>query len=297
MPEPRIAVFTKNATNPNYSAFRLGCDRAAQAKAARTTHHVPATPDDAAQQIALLDAVIAERPDAILISVADDAALAPAVARANQAGIPLISFVNRMHPGRFVSFIGGDDEALGRGIANYLCRSLGGSGDIVIMQGTDTAPTSRDRLRGFHQALVGWPGIRVLASVSGRYQQPDAHAVMADLLPTLPKLDAVLCANDTMALGVLDALAEAGRVAAVTGINGIIPAAQAIGAGRMLASLDYSGFTMGCLATQAALRHLRGEKVPPEIMLPATVIHAGNYQAWLRPIEQRTCPRWDDLVG
>ena len=80
------------------------------------------------------------------------------------------------------------------------------------------------------------------------------------------------------------------------GNNGTIEAAQAVGAGRLLATMDYCGFRMGCVATLAALRHLRGQPVPAEILLPATVIHAGNHAAWLVPVEQRPVPEWGAVV-
>jgi len=54
---------------------------------------------------------------------------------------------------------------------------------------------------------------------------------------------------------------------------------------------------MGCVATEAAIRHLRGERVPAEILLPVQVVDASNCAPWDRPIEQRECPRWEQVVG
>jgi hypothetical protein len=53
---------------------------------------------------------------------------------------------------------------------------------------------------------------------------------------------------------------------------------------------------MGAVAAMAAVRHLRGRTLPREILLPAQVIHSGNYPAWLIPIEQRPLPDWDVMV-
>ena len=64
---PRIAVFTKNRTNPAYEAARLGADRVAERFGATTTHYVPDVPDDVPQQIALIGRAIAERPDAAVL--------------------------------------------------------------------------------------------------------------------------------------------------------------------------------------------------------------------------------------
>ena len=291
----RLAAFTKNGVNPNYQAFLLGVERAAAAEDAVATRHFPPVPDDATQQIALLRRVIAEAPDAIIFAPADDRALEAPVAEAIDGGIPFIGFVNRMK-GDFVSFIGADDVAMGHAAVGAMAAGLHGRGQVVLIEGPDTAPTSRDRGRGFREALLDHPGLHLLDSVPGRYLREPGHDAMVALLARHPRIDGVICANDLMALGALDALDAAGRRALVTGINGTIPAAQAIDAGRLLASIDYDGFRMGAAAAMAALRHLRGAPVPREILLPAQVIRHGNHGPWLVPVEHRPLPGWAELV-
>ena len=119
---------------------------------------------------------------------------------------------------------------------------------------------------------------------------------MAKFLHEHAQIDAVLCANDSMALGALEALNEAGQTAIVIGINGILDAVRQIEAGKILASVDFNMFKIGCTATRAALRHLKGEPVPDKIMLPADIIDKTNYKAWLVPVDQRPCPEWADVV-
>jgi ribose transport system substrate-binding protein len=115
---------------------------------------------------------------------------------------------------------------------------------------------------------------------------------MEALLAAHPRIDGVIATNDLMALGALDALAAAGRQALVVGNNGTIEAAAAVGEGRLLATMDYDGFKMGAVAAMAALRHLAGQPVPSEILLPAQVIDRANHAAWLVPIEARPLPAW-----
>jgi len=119
---------------------------------------------------------------------------------------------------------------------------------------------------------------------------------MAKLLAEHPQIDAVLSANDSMALGVLEALKAANRTAVVIGINGILPAVKQIETGAILASVDFNMFKIGCTATRAAVRYLRKEPLPEKIILPAEVIDKTNYRAWLVPVEQRSCPDWSEVV-
>jgi ribose transport system substrate-binding protein len=120
---------------------------------------------------------------------------------------------------------------------------------------------------------------------------------MTQLLEKFPGIDGVISANDSMALGAIAAMEKAGRKIPIVGSNGTIEAAEAIGNGKMLATVDYNGFKMGCTAALAAIRHLRGLPVPSEIMLPAQIIDRSNYEAWLVPIQQRQCPTWEEVAG
>lgn len=291
----RIAVFTKNRVNPNYAAFFDGAARAAQVAGATATWHTPDTPDDPVQQAALLRAIAREQPDAILFAPADDAAMAGPVAEVNALGIPLVGFVNRM-AGDFVSFVGADDRRMGETIANHLLEALGGKGRVVLIEGPASAPTARDRGEGFRAALARHPGVTLLGTAPGRYLREGGREAMRAHLSAHPRIDGVICTNDLMALGALDVLDEAGRHALVVGNNGTIEAAQAIAAGRLLASMDYCGLKMGAVAAMAALRHLGGLPVPRTILLPAQVIDRGNHPAWLVPIADRPLPIWDAMV-
>ncbi len=292
----RIAVLVKNGVNPNYQAFLLGAARAAAAGGAVTDPRVPETPDDPDQQAALVREVLADPPDAVLFAPADDVRMEPSVAALNAAGVPLVGFVNRMRRGRFVAFVGADDTAMARAAARALIGALAGRGDVVLIEGPDTAPTSRDRGRGFREEIAANPGIRLLGTAPGRYLKEGGREAMRAHLAAHPRIDGVVCTNDLMALGALEALEQAGRAALVVGNNGTVEAAVAVGQGRLLATMDFDGFKMGAVAAMAALRHLRGLPVPETIMLPATVITRANHAAWLVPGERRPLPAWGEMV-
>lgn len=90
-----------------------------------------------------------------------------------------------------------------------------------------------------------------------------------------------------MAIGVLDALDAAGRQAAVVGVNAIPQAIEAIAQGRMLATADFNAMQMAYLATECAVRHLRGESIPARIELPVQIVDRSNCAQWNLPYEQR----------
>jgi len=290
-----IAIFTKNTTNPAYQAFRIAADQIGRAAGARIQHFVPKQPDNIDEQQAMVEQVLKERPDAVVFIPVDDVAMVDSVKKLNEAKIPIVLASNPL-PGDFVTYIGADDFEIGYREARYLFEKLGGKGKIVVIEGTAGAPTNRERVRGYKRAFAEYPGIDVLSIGTGNYQQPDARRVMEKFLGEHPQLDAVLSANDSMALGVLEALKAANRSAIVIGINGILPAVKQIESGNMLASVDFNMFKIGCAATRAALRHLNHEALPEKVILPAEIIDKSNYQAWLVPVEQRSCPQWAELL-
>jgi ribose transport system substrate-binding protein len=296
MPHPfTLAVFTKNRVNPAYAAARLAADRVAAEAGARTLHFVPTTPDDVGQQKALVGEALAVAPDAVVFVPVDDRQMVPDLARFAGAGIPVVTCINRME-GKVASFVGSDDVAVGHTAAKALFTALEGKGRIVAIEGTPAAPTSRDRTVGLHKALAETPGVQLVGSGVGYFQQAPARAEMARLLGEHAEIDGVWTSNDVMAFGVLEALAAAGRTAKVVGVNGLPEAIDNIERGTMQASVDFSAFNIAGIAAHAALRHLRGEPVPESIMVPAALIDRTNFQRWKIPFALRPTPVWKEVV-
>lgn len=293
---PTIAVFTKNNTNPAYAAARLGADRTAQRLGARTLHYVPDTPDDIDEQLALIDAALAQRPDAVALVPVHPTAINVAIGKINAAGVPIMALINRFTDGGCVTFVGSEDYPMATGIATYLIERLQGRGVVAILEGPRDSITSRERMRGFLDALDKHPGIHLVGTICGDYQREPARRAMAGLLSSAPRIDGIIAANDIMAMGAIEALDAVGRKCLIVGINAIPEAITAIKRGTMLATADFNAMNMGCLATEAAIRHLRGATLPPEIILPVEIVDRTNCEAWDRPYEQRECPQWEDAV-
>ena len=292
----RLAVFTKNRSNPAYAAARIGADRTAKRFGAQTVHYVPEKPDDLDEQIALVDAAIAQRPDALVLVPVHPTKMNPSIRKIVAAGIPLFGFLNAYSEPGPVTYVGSDDFAIGVKIATYLYEHLGGRGDVAFLEGADHSVTSRERVRGFRAAAERFPDIRISATACGHYLREPGRRATEDMLKSGARFDAILAANDEMALGALEALDAAGRKSTVAGVNAIPDAIAAIREGRLLATADFNAMKISEIATEAAIRHLRGEKLPPEILLPVDVVDRSNYAAWDKPFEQRDPIRWEDAV-
>jgi ribose transport system substrate-binding protein len=283
----RLAVFTKNRSNPAYAAARLGADRAAERLGVEVLHFVPERPDDPQQQSELIDEALAQRPDAFVLSPVHATLVDPAIRRIAQAGIPMVGFVNPIGAAPSVSYVGSDDRQLAFEIAHYLFAHLQGRGRVLVVTGPVDSFTSQERLRGFREAAAQVAGIEIVGTVAGDYDRRLAQARSADWLRSHAAPDGCLVANDIMAVGVLDALDAAGQCSAVVGVNAIPEAIAAIRDGRMLATADFNAMQMAALAAELAVRHLRGERVPERIALPVRIVDLANHAQWDRPYAER----------
>ena len=291
-----IAVFTKNQTNPYFQAVRVGAEASAKALGAKVIQYIPTKPDSIPEQLSQVEDVIVKKPDAIVFIPVDYKALVPAVEKINAAGIPVVNITDRIAGGKVVAYVGADDYNIGLATARFLLKQMGGKGNVVILEGVKGSLTNTDRVRGFNDALKESPNVKLLASQPANYQRLAALQVMENLMQSHPQIDGVLAANDPMGVGALEALEGANRKALVVGINGSKEAVELIKAGKLLASGDFNGFIQGCLGTEIAIRNLRKETTPKEIILKPVVIEKSNTVAYEAPVEQRTCPKLSDVA-
>lgn len=293
----RLAVFTKNFSNPAYGAARLGAERAAAVFGDEVLHFVPQKGDDPVEQSALVIQALALRPqpDAFVFSPVHPTQVDAAIGQVVAAGIPMIGFVNPIDAAPMVSYVSSDDFQLAQAIAEHLFRHLQGQGRVWVVTGPMDSYTSLERLRGFQSVARQWPGITLERQFAGDYRRDVACQGMAAHLAAHPAPHAVLAANDIMAIGVLDALDAAAQSAVVVGVNAIPQAVEAIAAGRMLATADFNAMQMAYLAAECAARHLRGQAVPARIELPVTIVDRHNCTHWNLPYEQRPVIGLDQL--
>ena len=295
-----IAVFTKSAGNPISRAVRAGAEAVAKAHGVTVFHYIPTSPDNVAQQTALVDEALGAKRDAIVFTPVDVKAMVPAVQKINAANIPLVNVSDRLTGGSAVAFIGTDDYSIALETARTLLKAMGGKGNVLVLEGPETIPTAAARLRGFKDALKEFPDVKVVLSKSGMYARPAA----ADLLKAMlkvnppPQIDGVLAANDAMALGVIEAFKEAKKKPPlIIGINASKEAVDLIKAGDMLASGDYNGLVEGCLGTEIAIRTLHKQPVPKEVLAKTAVVDKSNYQAYEIPAERRPCPTLESMAA
>ncbi|MGV2287096.1 sugar ABC transporter substrate-binding protein [Trinickia sp. YCB016] len=293
-----LAAFYKNQVDPHFALVHAGVDAEAKLLGVSVTHYAPTRPNDLGEQLSELEDVSVKKPGAVLFMGVNPRGVVPEIEKLNTIGIPVVNYNDRVAGGAFASVVVADDFNLGLEIARYLFTNMGGKGNVVILEGVKGSTTSDERVRGFHKALEEFPGIHLLASQPANYQRLQALQVTENLIQANPKIDGVLAAADVMAMGAIEALEAAGqKQTKVVGIGGVPESVKAIKDGRLLATAEFNGFKMGCIATMAAVRTLRKEPVPKTILLKGIVIDKTNYAPFELPGDQRQCPAWDDVAS
>jgi len=298
----QIVFHTKNVVNPFWKAAQTGAkvslDRFKD-RPIELIYAAPTKPDNIEEQVRIMEDWITKKPDVMIFVPVDYVALVPTVQKAVAAGIPIVNYCNRMAAGKTEIYIGSDDEQLAFDVATYAFKAVGNKGKVVILDGVPGAITAQDRHRGYRRALRANKGMELLAAQPANYSRLQAVQVMENLLQRFPQIDVVLAANDEEALGAIEAIDAAGRLGKikVTGVDATPPAIQSILQGRLFVTADYSGFDQGYLAAEAAYRLLKGEKLPPELLLPVVLVDKSNAQAWNIAVEQRKPPVWEKVLA
>ena len=168
---------------------------------------------DAPAQIAAIQSLVQQKPDAIVMLPYDGAQLTAIARQATDAGIPVIN-LDREFSDAAAAFtlIKGDNYGMGVSAGHYIGKKLKGRADAVIAEiaGIDTLQLTKDRSKGFADTLATY-GLRVTHRVAAQFTVDSGQAVTANLLQAAPKLDAVWNHDDDQGVGVLAAIKQAGR--------------------------------------------------------------------------------------
>jgi ribose transport system substrate-binding protein len=162
---------------------------------------------DVAGQIQQLQNLMAKDVDAILVNPGDVNGLNATLLEALNKGIIVISVDQELNvPG--VYNVGIDQKAWAMTSAEWLAEKLGGEGDIVQIEGFPGHPANVARMNGVAEVFAQYPGITVLATDTGRWDEATGQQVMSNFLAAYPTLDGYWT-QDGMAIGALQAVMAA----------------------------------------------------------------------------------------
>jgi len=278
--KPRIALVMKSLANEFFGTMADGAKRHAAAHTADFDLVVNGLKNetDLAEQVSLVEQMVAMGVSAIVIAPVDSKALVPALKRAHAAGIAVVNIDNRLdaaalkEAGITVPFVGPDDRAGAAAVGRALAKKLNKGDPVAIIEGLPTADNGRQRRLGFEDA-VKEAGLNLVATQSGQWEMERANTVAASLLGAHPDLKALFCANDTMALGAVAAIKAAGREGRVlvAGFDQISAIEPLLASGAVVATANQHADQLAVFGIEAA-RELLKTKATADRATPVDVI-------------------------
>lgn len=234
---------------------------------------------DLAQQVALVEQMVARGVDAIVIAPADSKAIVPSLKRAQDAGIIVINIDNKLDAevlslsDASIPFVGPDNRAGARLVGEALARTLKPSDQVAILEGVPTAFNAQERRAGLEEAMKT-AGMEVVSIQSAQWEMEKANTVTSAILTSHPGLAAILASNDSMALGAAAAVKAAGREKSVkiVGFDNISAVQSLIKEGRIFATVDQYGDELAVFGIQRALSLLGGESASGDQSTPVELI-------------------------
>jgi ribose transport system substrate-binding protein len=281
--KPKIALIMKSLANEFFKTMEDGARRHQQAHAGEYDLIANGTKDelDVGKQIELVEQMIAQRVDAIVIAPADSKALIAVCQRAQEAGIVVINIDNKFDAGVLagrqarIPFVGPDNRKGARLAAAYLSSKLKAGDKIAILEGAPTAFNAIERKAGFDEAVKA-AGLNVVSSQSAGWETAKANQIASTMITEHPDLKALLCANDSMALGAVAALKAAGKSdqILVIGFDNITAVQQLVKEGKVMATVDQHGDQLAVYGIDYALEAIRHKKALADKETPVDLITA-----------------------
>lgn len=271
--KPQVALVMKSLANEFFSTMAEGAKKHQAAHAADYDLVVNGIKNetDLAEQVNLVEQMIARPVNAIVIAPADSKALVPVLKRAKEAGVLVVNIDNKLdadvlkQAGLSVPFVGPDNREGAKKVGDALAAKLKAGDKVAIIEGVPTAFNGQQRRLGFEDAMKA-AGMNIVGAQSGLWEMDKANGVAAAMLGEHADLKAILCANDSMALGAVAAVEAAGKrgQVLVVGFDNIAAVKPMLADGRIAATADQHGDQLAVFGIEAALKILRGEATPAD---------------------------------
>ncbi|GHF37019.1 ribose transport system substrate-binding protein [Deinococcus metalli] len=266
----------KALSNEYWQLLRSGYLKGGEKYGVKIDAQAPSNESDQIGQLSMMNTMLGKDYKALLISPQSDVNLLPGIQKAGKTS--LVLNVNDAVAPSAQHFVGNSQYDNGVSVANYLLKTFPKGGQVAVIEGQAGVYAARQRTLGFKTTLAKNPALKVVASVPADWDRQKAFTTARDLLRRYPNLTAFYCNNDTMALGVVEAVKASGRLGKtlVFGTDGINAAYDSIKKGELTGTVDSFPILTGEVAVEVAVRLLGGQKLPRVVATPQALVMKDN---------------------
>lgn len=261
--------------------------------------------NSASQEITDIKEATAAGAKAIILNTIQES-VTGAARQAMQQGIPIVTVDRDVStPNARIAFIGDNDETLGReetqaAIDALKQRNVPKPWHVVVLQGTLGASVSIGRLKGTMdvlQPLVTDHSVDIVLNQSANFETETAQTMVGAELAKTTDVQLIVCANDAMALGAINALKDhgmtPGQKTLVAGADAQPESLDAVKGGTQFDTVTHSPFVEAYWAVEAIANELASHTKPPadkfphgDVIIPMTLVtqqNVGQIAAWGTP--------------
>ncbi len=274
------AVILKTLSNDFWATMKTGIEEEAEKQGVTVDIFAANSEEDTEGQLRILENCIAKGYKAIGVAPLSPTNLLNGVAQANQKGIYVMNIDEQMDMetlknvgGSVIAFATTDNVAVGEQAANYIVGKLTAGGQVAIIEGKAGNASGEARKQGATDTFRAATGVELVASQPADWDRQKALDTAASILQQYPDLDAFYCCNDTMALGALQAVKNAGKLGRVlvVGTDGAAEAIESIRAGELTATIAQDSAEIGATSLRKMIEAVQsGAQIDPEAQ-PETI--------------------------
>ena len=218
----RIALVVKALGIGFFEAAAEGAEEAAEELGNVEIIYTGPTDTTAEGQIEVINSLIAQGVDAIAISANDPDAVAPALSRAMQRGIAVISWDSGVaQEGRQMHLDPSSTPLIGNTIIKLAADHMPDGGDVAILSATATATNQNAWIEAAQEAIPNYDGVNLVATVYGDDLSDKSYREAQGLISTYPDLKAIIAPTTVGILAACQAVTDAGKIGEinVTGLG------------------------------------------------------------------------------
>ncbi len=257
----KIAIVVKALGIGFFEAAAKGAEEAAAELGDVEIIYTGPTSTTAEGQIEVINALIAQGVDAIAISANDPDAVAPALQKAMERGITVISWDSGVaKDGRQMHLNPSSSALIGNTIIKLAADHLPDGGDVAILSATSTSTNQNIWIEEATKVLPNYPGINLVATVYGDDLADKSYREAQGLIATYPDLKAIIAPTTVGILAASQAVTDAGKIGQinVTGLGLPSEMAAAVDSGATVSFAIWNPIDLGYAATMIAYNLNKG---------------------------------------
>src|ERR1700712_3675052 len=272
----KIGLVVKSLGNGFFEAANKGAQEAAKELGGVQVIYTGPTSTTAEGQIEVINSLIAQGVDAIAISANDPDAVVPALKKATQRGIKVISFDSGVAAaGRILQLNPSSNELIGKMCLTLVKHPLeGGKGDFAILSATTTSTNQNIWIGEMKKQLKDFPGLNLVTTVYGDDLSDKSYREAQGILTSHPEVKVIVAPTTVGVLAASQAVKDAGKIGQVyvTGLGLPSEMAGAIKSGATKEFAIWNPIDLGYSTIEIAYRLVKGETTGK----PGSEIDAGR---------------------